>query len=362
MADIWKDLLGVKTVAPGDDFFQIGGYSLLAFQVVQRLREKLAIDVPLRIIFEASTLREFSAAVERVAEAAADVPVAARMRDRNDSVVDRQTTQPHATGRRAAYRLPRYLEEIRIGTTPTTIVWVGQVRGLEQLTNRVARNASLYLVKLDGLHRDEFEDIPVAERARRFANELLLECPGQRFVICGYCLSALFAFALAEELTARSAEVTAVVFFEPRIPFRDYVVAREANHGARLGVDSEDSGRQSLLTRFTQKIRFRSERLYCRVLQMMRLHIPSNLRWNYFLPAFAQSLQRYAPQPLTVPLVLVAREKYRAVWEEMWRRYFLRGVTPLVIEAPSHQALFDQPHCDDWAVRLDRHLKTVIPN
>ncbi|MET9827946.1 amino acid adenylation domain-containing protein [Streptomyces sp. NPDC006385] len=63
LAEIWAAVLEVETVRPADDFFELGGHSLLATQVVAELRERLGVKVPLRLMFEETTLRGFGAVV-----------------------------------------------------------------------------------------------------------------------------------------------------------------------------------------------------------------------------------------------------------------------------------------------------------
>jgi pyochelin synthetase len=63
LAEIWAAVLEVETVRPADDFFLLGGHSMLATQVVAELRERLGIKVPLRLMFEETTLRGFGAVI-----------------------------------------------------------------------------------------------------------------------------------------------------------------------------------------------------------------------------------------------------------------------------------------------------------
>ncbi|MBK5304814.1 MULTISPECIES: non-ribosomal peptide synthetase [Gammaproteobacteria] len=65
IGQIWCEQLQVKQVNADDHFFLLGGNSIAATQVVARLREKLGLELNLRLLFEAPTLGAFAAAVAR---------------------------------------------------------------------------------------------------------------------------------------------------------------------------------------------------------------------------------------------------------------------------------------------------------
>jgi amino acid adenylation domain-containing protein len=84
--EIWSELTGVERVGIRDDFFKLGGHSLMATRMLSRLRDELDVTLPLSAVFERPTIEGLSAAVEdlflveaeRLAAAAGEAASSAR--------------------------------------------------------------------------------------------------------------------------------------------------------------------------------------------------------------------------------------------------------------------------------------------
>jgi amino acid adenylation domain-containing protein len=70
LAAIWSEVLGVSRIGAEDSFFLLGGHSLMATQVITRVRETLDVVLPLRTLFEAPRLRALAERVDALALAA----------------------------------------------------------------------------------------------------------------------------------------------------------------------------------------------------------------------------------------------------------------------------------------------------
>lgn len=66
VARIWAEVLGIERAGADDDFFALGGHSLLVTRAVNRMREAFATAVPLSLPFTARTVRATAAAVEEL--------------------------------------------------------------------------------------------------------------------------------------------------------------------------------------------------------------------------------------------------------------------------------------------------------
>ncbi|MFF7457251.1 amino acid adenylation domain-containing protein [Kitasatospora sp. NPDC008115] len=66
VTQLWQEVLGVPRVGALDDFFELGGDSLLVTRVVARIRAGVGLDVPIRDAFELSTAAALAARVEEL--------------------------------------------------------------------------------------------------------------------------------------------------------------------------------------------------------------------------------------------------------------------------------------------------------
>jgi len=84
LATLWRELLGLAQIGADDDFFALGGHSLIAAQLVARLPALWGVELPLRAVFEHSTLADLARHIDALAP-----------RSRMGSGLPELTAQPH---------------------------------------------------------------------------------------------------------------------------------------------------------------------------------------------------------------------------------------------------------------------------
>ncbi|MEW7281161.1 amino acid adenylation domain-containing protein [Aquimarina sp. 2201CG1-2-11] len=64
LVEIWEELLGVEGIGVKDDFFELGGYSLLAMKLKTKVSISFEVDVDIRKIFEIKVLKNYAQFLE----------------------------------------------------------------------------------------------------------------------------------------------------------------------------------------------------------------------------------------------------------------------------------------------------------
>jgi len=115
LAGVWADVLNTEDVGVNDDFFALGGHSLLLARLAARIRESFQLDLPLRDLFEGPTVAGISERIEatrRNSESFEDVPLISVSRAgalplsfAQERLWFFDQLEPHS----AAYNIPRVL-------------------------------------------------------------------------------------------------------------------------------------------------------------------------------------------------------------------------------------------------------------
>jgi acyl carrier protein len=90
LAAIFRELLGLHEIGLDDNFFDLGGNSLLMVQVVEKIRGELGLKISLVRVFQFPTLRSLAAAI---ASSAADPGHAAVQPEQNRGQLRREMMQ-----------------------------------------------------------------------------------------------------------------------------------------------------------------------------------------------------------------------------------------------------------------------------
>jgi amino acid adenylation domain-containing protein/non-ribosomal peptide synthase protein (TIGR01720 family) len=119
IAQIWSELLGRSRIGLNDHFFALGGHSLIATQVIARIRSVMGIELPLRSLFESPTLAELSEQL-RAAQRSSEPPILPL------AAVDLSRPQPLSFAQQRLW----FLEQLEPGSILYNMAFALQLTGL----------------------------------------------------------------------------------------------------------------------------------------------------------------------------------------------------------------------------------------
>jgi amino acid adenylation domain-containing protein len=64
LIQVWEELLGVRNIGPTQNFFELGGNSLLALRLFALVNRRMRVDLPVATLFAGATVRQMARAVE----------------------------------------------------------------------------------------------------------------------------------------------------------------------------------------------------------------------------------------------------------------------------------------------------------
>ena len=120
LASIWEAVLKVDCVGINDNFFELGGHSLLASQVIGRIRNSLQIDLPLRALFEAPTIKGLGEKLHSITATGGDGGLMSAI-----TPVSRQTALPLSFAQQRLW----FLNELEGESAFYNLSWAVRLRG-----------------------------------------------------------------------------------------------------------------------------------------------------------------------------------------------------------------------------------------
>ena len=64
LAEIWRELLGVERIGVNDNFFEVGGHSLLAMRVISAIRKQMGVEIAIKELFNVTTIGALAKYIE----------------------------------------------------------------------------------------------------------------------------------------------------------------------------------------------------------------------------------------------------------------------------------------------------------
>jgi thioesterase domain-containing protein/acyl carrier protein len=335
MAEIWRGLLGVALIGIQESFFELGGNSLLAVQLVVQIEKTWGMTLPLPTIFHEPT-------IERLAEILR---------------VKRKSARPESL------LLPHRIE----GHKPPFFCHGGTAALASYFDDPEQPFYWLQAHGLDGLRAPG----TIEEMAAEYIDDIRRVQAHGPYFFAGYSFGGLLMFEVAQQLRRGGEEIGLLALIDPplpRVPAAQTPVSeaavppfreRLAGHWQHLAASAVREKLHYLAERVVGRIAWLktcAQRAACEISFALGWRLPAALRPFYFVQITHRTTLKYLPRSYAGPVVLFHRADNVAV--DAWRR--LTAGNLATIELPGdHIAIMKEPYVRLLATGLNTHLQSA---
>jgi acyl transferase domain-containing protein/thioesterase domain-containing protein/acyl carrier protein len=359
LATMWRELLGVERVGRDDDFFELGGQSLIAVRLFTRMKKRYSIDLPLSTLFEAPTIGECAAIV--AAKLGVDDPVDDGVEGAPAATAEVLPLPPPIALNEPGFRSLVTIQRGSENQIPFFCIHGsgGNVLNFRDLSQAMGRSQPFYGVQsrgIDGVSRPHHS---IEEMAAAYLTEIREVQPEGPYMLGGYSGGGLVAFEMAHQLTAAGETVALLVMFDtfpPKIPDRDITVAMRLRRlrDERMGYLNHivtrrlDARRDAAMLARAEEIAQRGG------------VVPVELRDMHVQHSFVRAADKYVLRPWRGHVVLMRAEEMGFEAEGLGQAYgwddVIAGGVEVVQVPGNHDTLVLEPN----ATTLVQQLRATL--
>jgi thioesterase domain-containing protein len=313
LVTLWETLLGTVPIGIHDDFFALGGHSLVGAGMIARVHDDLGADLPLRALFEAPTIAEFARSIEASEES-----------------------------RRSRIGNAVYLFELQAGgNRPPVFFFPGGGGGepeffvYARLARSVGAEYPFYGLRARGADGFTRPHHSVAAMAADYLAEMRMLQPHGPYFLVGECFGGIVAYEVACQLQSSGEQVAVLVlmdtqrptgriywryratrafgplggaFFDGTFP-RHWKTLRNLPYGKWIGYLSRQAAGAA---RYLPAVWARPESVRGRAETVLELDTTqaNRRRVMHARHRYRLTLRRHRPQPYAGPIELLVNEQY----------------------------------------------------
>lgn len=257
LTEIWKECLGIHSLGREDDFFEMGGHSMLGIRLILAVEKSLGTRLPLPCLFQAPTIAAMAQLLRQRSgentfpdpDPAGSTQVAA-----SSPVVDAALSEkPMVTPvlRQETATMRRLIVPLQPNGSRVPLFCVHHIFGTvfcyRNLVRRLHPDQPVYGLQGHGIDDQERPELTIQEIAADCVAAARLICPNGPFLLCGLSSGGVVAYEMAQQLHAQGLQVAMVGLFDTYSP--RYFVLQQA------GPHIVEDYRRGLTTRMLDRMR-----------------------------------------------------------------------------------------------------------
>jgi len=342
LAAIWESVIGRNHIGRESDFFAVGGTSLNALSVMERVYRDFGVKLPLGVMFESPRLSEFATRIEIAElEPASHSPITC--------------IQPEGDG------------------TPLFLLHGGDGGALfyRCLLPKLGRAHPVWVIESPGITEDAWilKRHSIESCAAEYLKLIRSVHPNGPVIVGGYSYGGVVAHEMCQLLSEEGSEAEMLLLFDTENPAdgpREYSLTERIAAGWRLGGSGLGSKIKHLANRFTEGLRSKGKHDAVvsevrKLTEESRVANTAEKRTAQIHETHVDALNAWEPDFYDGPALLfrtdAISDKYERTGDYNWRT-----TTPslkIVRVGGDHLVLFEEPWVSVLAERLRAELTAL---
>jgi amino acid adenylation domain-containing protein len=353
LAQIWESMLDVNPIGIRTNFFEIGGYSLLAIKLFAEVERVFRRPLPVATIFESPTIERLA---KLIRGHALDISSAESRKSSVTAGSDSSVFPIRPEGSGAPLFIIHGVE--------------GHIIGFHRLASLIGTSHPIYGIQAQAMLRGKSGILRLEDQAAYYLSEIQRIQPQGPYYLLGYCFGGTVAFEIAQQLRASGERVQLLGLLDARQ--RDCLVSFQRSEPLQARLGHRMEGFLGAFSRLSlgQRIAFLPGKLLARILRLIYSlapkcgfrTVPSFMKRTEDILLIAASHYQAKAWPGSVTLFRAADQAYLRLPQDLgWGTLAKGGVE--VFEIPgNHYAVFQEPNVDVLAQRLREKLRQVDAN
>lgn len=279
LAEFWQELLGIGSVGVKDNFFDLGGHSLVAVRLFAKIKKKYGVEYPISVLFEAPNIERCAAMLREAATKGSDEMGAASATPSHRHLVDLSGAKP---GKKTPFFLVAGM--------------FGNVLNLRQLGHIIGADRRFYGLQARGLLGDHEPHECFEDMARDYLAEVRNVQPHGPYLIGGFSGGGLIAYEMAQQLVSAGEEVGVLALLDTPLPVRKSL--EDLGDKLRMHLSRLRKERLAYAKEWAEdRYNWEMNRLRARFAPVAPLPSPAQFRSASISEAFGRSCERYVLKP-----------------------------------------------------------------
>ena len=313
LVEIWSELLNISTVCVDDDFFLVGGNSLLATVMCTKIEAKFNKTIPIELIFQFPTVRLLAKSLDEYGNS---------VNNRFYSIITPIQTE---------------------GSQPP-FFWLYGGSVVPMIREKIGNNQPLYLLNHQSLDGKKAKYLSTSEMAGYYIQAIMQVDSKGPYNLGGYSIGGMIIYEIAQQLSAQGKEVTLLFLLDPVGGYIKKIKKNSTIKGNMcLSLEYNEFKKLGYITYFLSKI----EGIKISAYLKSGKPLPTELIWPYQLSFYRKASACYQPKhPFKgIEKIILIQCKYAnpEIWENI-----VQNKADIYTTHSSHHQLLEKNYCSEW--------------